>query len=130
GAGVGAGGVSASAAAAQANESTANSFRSEGAFTPAFVADAQRPFDPGSCWSDAELMQKRWPVGRGPSSKTCPRWPPQRAQVTSVRTIPWEASVSESTRPSAMGWVKLGQPVPESNFVSELNSGAPHPAHA
>ena len=42
----------------------------------------------GSSSSAQELMQKRWPVGPGPSGKTCPRWPPQAAQVTSVRTIP------------------------------------------
>ena len=33
-------------------------------------------------------MQYRSPVGAGPSSKTCPRWPSQRLQTTSVRTIP------------------------------------------
>ena len=38
--------------------------------------------------SDAEFMQKRRPVGLGPSSKTCPRWAPQRLQVTSVRIMP------------------------------------------
>ena len=33
-----------------------------------------------------------------------------------------------STLSSAIGSQKLGQPVPESNFVSELNSSCPHPA--
>ena len=37
--------------------------------------------------SEQELMQYRWPVGFGPSSKTCPRWPPQRVQTTSVRLM-------------------------------------------
>src|SRR5262249_4168984 len=32
-----------------------------------------------------ELMQKRNPVGGGPSSKTCPRWAPQRRHMTSRR---------------------------------------------
>ena len=41
---------------------------------------------------DAELMQYRRPVGGGPSLKTCPRWAPQRRQVTSVRTIPNDRS--------------------------------------
>ena len=34
-------------------------------------------------------MQKRSPVGSGPSSKTWPRWLPQRLQRTSTRTMPW-----------------------------------------
>ena len=33
----------------------------------------------------AEFMQKRRPVGAGPSSKTWPRWAPQVLQTTSVR---------------------------------------------
>src|SRR5690554_6482398 len=36
----------------------------------------------------AELMQYRRPVGAGPSGKTWPRWPPQLAHLTSVRTMP------------------------------------------
>ena len=39
-----------------------------------------------SNFSAAELMQYRWPVGSGPSSKTWPRCPWQRPQCTSVRT--------------------------------------------
>ena len=70
-------------------------------------------------------MQKRCPFGPGPSGKTCPRWPPQRAQVTSVRTIPRLRSSCSSTASATAGSVKLGQPVPESNFVSELNSSRP-----
>ena len=42
----------------------------------------------GSRRKDAEFMQNRCPVGRGPSSKTWPRCESQRAQRTSVRTIP------------------------------------------
>ena len=37
---------------------------------------------------DAELMQKRKPVGLGPSGKTDPRWASQRRHITSVRAIP------------------------------------------
>ena len=29
-----------------------------------------------------------------------------------------------------IGAQKLGQPVPESNFCAELNTGSPHPAHS
>lgn len=36
----------------------------------------------------AELMQKRRPVGGGPSSKTCPRCAPQRRHITSIRGSP------------------------------------------
>src|SRR5205085_3312138 len=37
---------------------------------------------------EMEFMQYRCPVGAGPSSKTCPRCEPQRAQLTSTRCIP------------------------------------------
>jgi len=58
----------------------------------------QRQNDPGSDLyhsspergerlSAAELMQWRWPVGSGPSSKTWPRWALQRLQSTSVRRM-------------------------------------------
>lgn len=70
-------------------------------------------------------MQNRWPVGWGPSSKTCPRWASQREQTTSVLTMPWLASSLNSTFPGAEDSQKLGQPVPESNFVSEEKSSAP-----
>ena len=50
-----------------------------------------------------------------------------RAQTTSVRTMPCELSVFSSTASATIGSVKLGQPVPESNFVSESNSSAPQP---
>src|SRR5262245_29835328 len=38
-----------------------------------------------SSFSESELMQKRRPVGGGPSWNTWPRWAPQRRQVTSTR---------------------------------------------
>src|SRR5690606_17931170 len=50
----------------------------------------------------AELMQYRWPVGGGPSGNTWPRWAPQLAQRTSVRTMPWLWSSRYSILPSAI----------------------------
>src|SRR3989344_9295761 len=75
-------------------------------------------------------MQYRFPVGLGPSSKTCPRCPPHFLHRTSVRLIKWLVSDFFSTASSETGFQKLGHPVPESNFVSEENSFAPHPAQA
>ncbi|CPU67576.1 Uncharacterised protein [Mycobacteroides abscessus] len=76
-------------------------------------------------------MQNRSPVGVwGASSNTWPRCEPQRAQRTSVRTMPWLRSVSSSTRSPASGLKKLGHPQCESNFVSERNSSFPHARHA
>ena len=49
-------------------------------------------------------------------------------QTTSVRFMPKLRSVRSSTASATAGSVKLGQPVPESNFASEANSGAPQPA--
>ena len=82
----------------------------------------------GSSDSEAEFMQYRCPVGRGPSSKTWPRCPPHRAQVASTRVIPKLRSVCSVIAPSRIGSKKLGYPVPDSNFVSELKSSAPQPA--
>ncbi len=70
-------------------------------------------------------MQYRNPVGRGPSGKTWPRCPLQRAQCTSVRSIPRVRSVVVSTA-SGIGAKKLGHPVRLSNFVSEVKSSWPH----
>ena len=39
---------------------------------------------PAQNLSAMPFMHQRWPVGGGPSSKTWPRWPPQRRQTTSV----------------------------------------------
>jgi hypothetical protein len=55
------------------------------------------------------LMQWRRCVGGGPSSNTCPRWLPQFAQWTSVRTMPRVRSTDVLTAPS-IGSSKLGQP--------------------
>lgn len=73
-------------------------------------------------------MQKRLQVGVDPSSKTCPRCPPHVAHTTSVRTIPCERSSTSFTAPEFATRSKLGQPVPESNLLSEENSGEPQPA--
>ena len=59
------------------------------------------------------------------TSKTCPRCASHSRQETSVRTIPILLSVVSSTFSFAMGAQKLGQPVPESNFVSERKSAVP-----
>ncbi len=73
-------------------------------------------------------MQYRCPVGAGPSSKTWPRWEPQRAQRTSVRRMNMLLSDRVSTASLSAGSKKLGQPVPDSNFVSALNSSLPQAA--
>ena len=74
-------------------------------------------------------LQYRLPVGLGPSLKTWPRWPPQRRHTTSVRRMNRPLSGRNSTASATAGWPKLGQPVPELNLASELNSLAPQPAH-
>src|SRR5215470_17046719 len=79
-------------------------------------------------FSEAEFMQYRNPVGRGPSSKTWPRCPPQRLHITSTRRMPRLSSFSVSIFSFATGCQKLGQPVPESNLVFELNSSCPQAA--
>src|ERR1019366_1904679 len=81
-----------------------------------------------SNFSEVELMQYLMPPASGPSSNTCPRCASHRLHFASVRTIPWLASDSSSTLPSAIGAVKLGHPVPDSNFVFDSNSGCPHAA--
>src|SRR3954452_8990686 len=74
------------------------------------------------------MQYRRPPLSAGPSSKTCPRCPPQLRQTTSVRRMNSELSDRVSTAAATAGSVKLGQPVPESNLVSEENSSAPQPA--
>src|SRR3989338_1473454 len=75
-----------------------------------------------------ELMQNLLPVSVGPSSNTCPRCPWHFLHTTSVRIMPWEKSFLNSIFSVFIGLSKLGHPVPESNFVSEENNSAPHPA--
>src|SRR6185503_11174226 len=79
--------------------------------------------------SAAELMQYRSPVGLGPSSKTCPRWAPQRAQTTSSRSMKKVLSFSLPMFSFAIGEVKLGQPVPDSNLVSDEKRSFPQHTH-
>ena len=50
------------------------------------------------------------------------------AHIASVRVINNDRSVSVATAPRSAGAKKLGQPVPDSNFVSDRNSSAPQPA--
>src|ERR671935_1593096 len=73
------------------------------------------------------LLHQRCPVGGGPSSKTCPWWPPQRTQWYSVRG---QSSLKSHLVANTPGIVvkKLGQPVPLSNFIAEVKSGRLQPA--
>src|SRR3989442_3415514 len=70
-------------------------------------------------------MQYRRPVGLGPSSNTCPKWAPQLAHSTSVRRMNKLRSAFSSMLSFRTGAQKLGQPVPESYFVSEANRSRP-----
>src|SRR6185369_4851277 len=76
----------------------------------------------------AEFMQYRRWVGAGPSSNTWPRCASHFWHNTSVRFMPNAPSVSVWTFSSAIGAQKLGQPVPDSNLVSELNNALPQHA--
>src|SRR5690606_6690575 len=76
----------------------------------------------GSSSREAEFMQKRSPVGWGPSGNRWPRWASQRAQLTSVRTMPWLRSSFSFTRSSAIGFQNDGHPDPLSYFASDSNS--------
>lgn len=69
------------------------------------------------------LRQYRKPVGGGPSSKTCPKWAPQRAHVISVLTMPWLTSFNSFMFLESIDLKKLGHPQPESNLVSDKNNG-------
>ena len=89
---------------------------------PFFLVNAAKNF------RAAELMQNRRPVGLGPSVKTWPRWLSQTRHETAVRTSIRVPSGSSLMFSSAMGSQKLGHPVPESNFVLELNTSSSHPA--
>ena len=76
-----------------------------------------------------ELRQYLFPVGCGPSEKTWPRCEPHLAQSTSVLGTLRELSVFVLIASFLIGWKKLGQPVPESNFVLDEKSGAEQAAH-
>jgi len=51
------------------------------------------------------------------------------AQDTSVLTIPKLLSESSLIFSLETGWKKLGHPVHDSNFVSELKRGVPQTTH-
>src|SRR5579864_3149182 len=70
-------------------------------------------------------MQYRNPVGLWPSGKTCPKCAPHLRQETEIRLMPKLMSSVVSTFCSAIGSQKLGQPVPDSNFVSERKRAVP-----
>src|SRR5258706_7797108 len=63
------------------------------------------------------------PVGSGPSGKRGPRWAAQVPHWTSTRRIPNDRSSWVTTLPFSTTSKKLGQPVPDSNFVPESKSG-------
>ena len=79
----------------------------------------------GSNFNAAELMQYRSPVGLGPSSNTWPRCASHRPQRISVTGPKIEASPRSAMFSRATGSQNEGQPVPESNFVSEAKRSAP-----
>ena len=60
--------------------------------------------------NEAEFMQYRNPVGGGPSLKTWPRWPSQRAHATAVR--------SPKLKSSSFRNIFLGKRLPEAGPAS------------
>lgn len=76
----------------------------------------------------AEFMQNLCPVGVGPSVNRWPRCELQSAQITSVLDIPW---LKSGTKLTLLGIAssKLGQPLPESNLLSEIKIGLPQAPH-
>lgn len=75
--------------------------------------------------SAAEFRQYRSPVGSGPSLNTWPRCEPHREHTTSVRVINRLSSFCVPMEEEEIGCQKLGQPVPDSYFVLEVNRGFP-----
>src|SRR5687767_14042812 len=72
-----------------------------------------------------------------PTSRVCPcrrtqgwpRWASQVAQRTSVRTMPYSWSSTSLTLLRSTAAQKDGQPVPESNLVSDLTRHVPQTTH-
>ena len=64
-------------------------------------------------------MQNLRPLGGGPSGNTWPRCASHTLHVASIRCMPWLVSRWYATTSGVNGAVKLGQPVPLSNFVVE-----------
>jgi hypothetical protein len=79
----------------------------------------------GMNFNDAEFMQYRSPVGKGPSLKTWPRWESPCLLLTSVLLAKKLRSSFSTIFPDSRGLVKLGHPVPESYLSRELKSGSP-----
>lgn len=77
----------------------------------------------------APLMHHRWPEGAGPSANTCPRCPPQLVHAASRRGTSILKSVRMPAASGVAGVVKLGHPVPESNWSWARNSSALQPVH-
>src|SRR3990172_8893882 len=75
--------------------------------------------------SAAEFMQYLSPVGFGPSLKTCPRWESACLLRTSVLLMNNPLSSLSTILSGSSGFVKLGQPVPESYLSRELKRGSP-----
>jgi len=65
------------------------------------------------------------PLSLGPSGKTCPRCESLDSLLTSVLLEKSQLSSYSAIFSSEIGFVKLGQPVPESNLSCELKSGVP-----
>src|ERR1700730_3075186 len=74
-------------------------------------------------------MQYRRCAGGGPSGEKWTRCPSQRAHDISSRCMPRLLSIPTDTFSFAIGAQKLGQPVPDSNFVLESNSVVPQQMH-
>ena len=80
----------------------------------------------GSQSSEIEFMQKRLPVGGGPSPNSWPRWASQRPQRASVWIMPNDGSVLYLTLPGLSVSKKLGQPKVLANRVLGQTSASPH----
>ena len=73
-----------------------------------------------SAYSFAALAKAARPMLKGRESSLL-----TMTYLGSVRSMPKELSVCSTTSALLTGLVKLGQPQPESNLSSELNSGSP-----
>jgi len=65
------------------------------------------------------------PNSAGPSLNTCHKLPLELVLVMAVLFISKRLSSLSTTIASEIGFVKLGQPVPESNLSSDENRGVP-----
>src|SRR4030043_2443690 len=73
----------------------------------------------------AEFMQYLSPVEGGPSLKTWPIWESPCLLLVSMRLLKSFLSSLSTILLGSRGFVKLGQPVPESYLSSDLNKGSP-----